>query len=511
MSIVVQHRRDSNTNVEANTPAAGELWMDTTKGEATIGNGTTAAGIRQQKKNIREGLAPAQITANTNDYNPTGLKHAAVLELTTDASHNLTGMVPTTPVDTTDGRQIVLYNNGSFNLVVQDQNATSVAANRFDLGGADITLAPKQSVTLRYNLTATRWQIMAGTYGQSVPDNAISARKLAASALGAFSGMINGTLVESHTGNAATFAVKTLAGNDPSTTDPVYFVFRDATAAAGDFVVRTVTAALNFTISAGSSMGFTNGVAGRVWLTAHDNAGTVLLGAINCFGANGPSIFNLSGFGIASTTAEGGAGAADAAQTFYTASALTSKAYSVLGYASYETGLVTAGNWAASPTRLQLYGPGVPLPGTEIQRARVNLGAVNTGTTIIPHDNTIPQNTEGDQYLSQAITPTSACNLLDVSSRVCLSNTGAGYLAAALFQDSVASALAAIVEWQNTFSAETLLSLDWLQLAGVNVSTTFKVRGGGHAAGTTTFNGNTGNPFYGGVMNSYLAIKELMG
>jgi hypothetical protein len=50
MSIVVQHRRDTTANVEANTPAAGELWMDTTKNELSLGNGALAGGVRYQRK-----------------------------------------------------------------------------------------------------------------------------------------------------------------------------------------------------------------------------------------------------------------------------------------------------------------------------------------------------------------------------------------------------------------------------------------------------------------------------
>lgn len=511
MSIQVQHRRDVNTVIDTVTPAQGEIGFDTTKKELFIGDGTTLAGMRQQKKNTREGLAPAQITANTNDYNPTGLKHAAVLELTTDVSRNLTGLVPTTVVDTTDGRAIVLYNNGSANLVVQDQNASSAAANRFDLGGADITLSPKQSIALRYNLTSTRWQIVGGNFGQAISDGSVSARKLATSALGANSGMINGTIVESHAGNAVTFAIKTLAGNDPSATDPVYFVFRDATAATGDFIVRTVTAALSFTISSGSSMGFSNGVPGRLWLTAIDNAGTVLLGAINCTSSSG--IFPLGGFDIISTTAEGGAGAADSAQVMYAASAVASKAFLILGYASYETGVATAGSWAASPSRLQLYGPGVKLPGDLIQSQISIVSSVATGSTIIPLDDTIPQNTEGDQYLSQAVTPSSAANRLRQTAKANLSQSVAtGSISMALFQDATANALAATAKFGESASGGFVeMSLRNESLAGVNVSTTFKVRIGPSAAATVTLNGATGARFFGGVSNSYLLVEELMG
>ena len=47
-----------------------------------------------------------------------------------------------------------------------------------------------------------------------------------------------------------------------------------------------------------------------------------------------------------------------------------------------------------------------------VQAAHTQSGAVQTGTTTIPYDDTIPQNTEGTEFFTQAITPTSATNKL---------------------------------------------------------------------------------------------------
>ncbi len=71
-------------------------------------------------------------------------------------------------------------------------------------------------------------------------------------------------------------------------------------------------------------------------------------------------------------------------------------------------------------------------------------GAVATGATVLPVDDTIPQNNEGDQYMSLAITPKSATSTL-VIEVVCngsSSAAGGNYISAALFQDSTANALA---------------------------------------------------------------------
>ena len=512
MSVVVQHRRDTTANVEANAPAAGELWMDTTKNELSLGNGGLVGGVRLAKKNTGEVLIAAQLVANTNDYNPAGLKHASNLLISTDAARDITGLVAAGVVDTLDGREITIYNAGAFNAVLKDQNAASAAANRFDLGGTDITLAAKSSVTLRYRTQGAlnRWEVKASTAGAAVADGAVIARKLAASAMGAFVGMINGTIVPSVGASALTVALKTLLGADPSAADPVYAIFRNATPATGDYTVLTITAATSLVISSGSSMGVAaNNTAFKLWLTGFNDAGTFRLGLINCL--SGADIFPLDAWGIASSTAEGGAGAADVAQIFYTGVAVASKAYVPLAYMTWETGLAAAGTWSAGPTRTQLFGYGVPLPGTIIRTASSFSGAVATGTTLIPNDDTVPQSTEGDQYLSQAITPQSAANRLRITSQLELGNSAANeWLTTALFQDAIANALAATVGFQATATAAIQVSLTYEMLAGLTVSTTFKIRGGGNIAGTATFNGTGGGRLYGGSASSFLRVEEIV-
>jgi hypothetical protein len=511
VSIQFQHRRDANSVIETVTPAAGELGFDTTKKEALIGDAATLGGVRLAKKNSREIVAPPQITANQNDYDPVVstvhiVKHARQLNLTTDASRNLTGIVPLGVVDTLDGRELTLYNNGSFNLVVQHQHASSAAANRFDLGGADMTLQPTQSLSLVYDLTATRWKALANTVGTTPADASIIARKLAGSAFAAGVGMVNGTLVESHAGNAVTFALKTLAGTDPSATDPVLFCFRDATAANGGYFFRTVTSALSFTFSSGSSAGMVNATAGRIWIGALDNAGTVELFAVNC--RSGANIYPLGQFPLVTTTAEGGAGAATSAQVPYSTTARTAKAYVVVGYASYETGLATAGTWNASPTRLQLFGPGVPLPGQAVQSASTQFTAQASGTTVLPADDTIPQSTEGDQYMTQAITPTSSANVLEVEALANMVANSSTLVAIALFQDAAAGAVS--VGWILAPTSAFQLLLSHKLLAGTTASTTLKARIGPGAANTLYFNGSASGRFFGGVMGSRLGVKEVM-
>ncbi|EKS26735.1 hypothetical protein [Afipia felis] len=375
MSIQRQLIRGNTATIEALTPLPAQVGFDTDKHELHVGDGVTQGAVRLAKKNIADSAAPAQITADTNDYNPANQKHARTLLLTTDAFHDVTGLVPTTVTDDIDGREITLYNNGANNFRLVDQSPASSAANRFDLGGASLTLAPKTSATLRYNKTALRWFLIAQTVGSSVGSGSVIAMTLAASSQGY--SIINGTISTSVSGGALTVKIKTLAGNDPSALDPVLIKIRNNSLAAGGFTVYTLTAATSFVVSNGSSLGVSGAaVAFRLWLVAFDDGGTFRLGIVNCLlGASELPLLRTDT--LASSTAEGGAGAADNSGVFYTGTAVASKSFEVLGYLDYPAGLAAAGTWSINPTTIQPYRNGIPLPAERL--IDVSNGKIFTG------------------------------------------------------------------------------------------------------------------------------------
>lgn len=340
--------------------------------------------------------------------------------------------------------------------------------------------------------------------------------------MGTYGVIQNLSVVCSVGSSALTIALKDRAGSDPSAASPVSFPFRNVTVATGDFSVLNLTAAHSLVISSGSTMGAVSATPFRLWLVEFNDGGTLRLGAINCLstaagagaGRNVTAIHPLKDDVVGSSTAEGGAGAADSAQVVYTGTAVTSKARRVLGYLEWASGLTTAGTWDAVPTKIQLFGPGVPLPGQPVQFARNDTGAVATGTTTVPSDDTIPQNTEGDQYMTQAITPTGTANVLEVVAQGCYGvSTSGNMLVQGLFQDSTANALAvagvgnAAVTGNMPMTVRTAITL----LAATVSATTFKTRTGPVSAATVTFNGNGGAREFGGVANSFMEVRELMG
>jgi hypothetical protein len=136
----------------------GEQVFDTTNLVRYQGNATAANTdwVRLGEPRFAA-IAPAQITANTDNYDPAGLATAKALRLSTDASRNLTGLVAQT--NAPDG--LLICNVGAQDLVLV-HDATSTAANRFYCpGSVNFTLNANDSVGIWYDATVSRWRVLA--------------------------------------------------------------------------------------------------------------------------------------------------------------------------------------------------------------------------------------------------------------------------------------------------------------------------------------------------------------
>jgi hypothetical protein len=150
--------------------------------------------------------------------------------------------------------------------------------------------------------------------------------------------------------------------------------------------------------------------------------------------------------------------------------------------------------------------------GGVVQVVNVMDGAVATGTTVIPHNDTIPQNTEGTEFMTLAITPTNASNKLIITVKAFLTQgTVPNWLLGALFQDTTASALAVSQAGyvRTTITTGFMIDIKHYMTAGTVSTTTFKFRAGSDAASTVTFNGQGGTRKFGGVLASSMTIEEI--
>jgi len=150
------------------------------------------------------------------------------------------------------------------------------------------------------------------------------------------------------------------------------------------------------------------------------------------------------------------------------------------------------------------------MPGQTVQVVNFQTGEVAIGSTLTPYDDTIPQQTEGDEYMTLAITPKSPTNKLKIEIVACVNHSGTdAKIAMALFKDDAADAIAAIYErHQNSTSPVTDLSFTHYMTANSISELTFKVRIGANIVGGITFNGDTDLRKYGGVIASSIMITE---
>jgi hypothetical protein len=137
-------------------------------------------------------------------------------------------------------------------------------------------------------------------------------------------------------------------------------------------------------------------------------------------------------------------------------------------------------------------------------------GATASGTGTIPDDDTIPQNTEGTEFLTLAITPTNASSTLRIDYLLNIVSSGSGSPIVALFVDATAGALNAARNTDNAANGQRQLHNTHFVSAGSTTLRTYKIRGGGHVAGTTRINGDISARKMGGVLASYIIITEIL-
>ena len=170
------------------------------------------------------------------------------------------------------------------------------------------------------------------------------------------------------------------------------------------------------------------------------------------------------------------------------------------------TGITLPGNTSTALNAVPLQ----QLSGRTAQVQVYRTGAIASGSNAIPFDNTIPQITEGDQYMSLTFTPTNASSTLEISVTAVLSCTNSGQVVmAALFQVGVSDALAVASNTQVGTGISTI-SFKHHMTAGTTSPITFTVRGGGQT-GTCYLNGNnTSGALMGGKYASSITVVEYL-
>lgn len=134
----------------------------------------------------------------------------------------------------------------------------------------------------------------------------------------------------------------------------------------------------------------------------------------------------------------------------------------------------------------------------------------DTGGTVIPYDDTIPQVTEGSQLMSLTFTPLT--DTIEIETEVPVGfAVGDARATVAIFKDGAANAIAAAAGFiANSFLVGTPISCERRVTVTPGVQVVISVRvGPGSATGTLYVNGNSATRKYGGVSAAWLKVREV--
>lgn len=137
-----------------------------------------------------------------------------------------------------------------------------------------------------------------------------------------------------------------------------------------------------------------------------------------------------------------------------------------------------------------------------------------TTSTVIPFDNSIPQNTEGAEFTQAAnsFTPLSASSTLIIEVIAYLGSGGSStQCSIGLFVDSTAGALAAASVFNSSAGGEiNPVLLTYKVASGSTSARTYKLRYGPDSGVTLAINGTGSIAIFGGVLKSGIRITEVL-
>jgi hypothetical protein len=317
----------------------GSTTASTVKGTSLTASGTGGSGFLNL---INQSATPSTPASGYEIFSDSSTRPSWKLSTGRLLNWDLSGLTADRVLALPDASTTLVGTNSSQVLTNKDIDG-GTASNT-----SRITL-PKDTLTNLNSLTRKAGTVVYATdqakpyYDDGSTLTAISSGS--ASATDSSSEITNLGLSASVSSNALTIALKSKSGTDPSGSDTVKIAFRNATAATGTYTQRSVTSALSITVSSGSTLGSTNGNPNWVYVYAIDNAGTVEL-------AVSGQKFTDQG-SLVTTTAEGGAGAADSALVLYSTTARSNVPIRLIG--RVKSTQATAGTWASAVSEISLW------------------------------------------------------------------------------------------------------------------------------------------------------------
>jgi hypothetical protein len=152
------------------------LGGSSTGGGATLGGGNAILKAGQHELEgsehtnkpgallVKREIAPATLTADANDWAPTGLEAADVVRVAGDDAWSVTG------IDAPGvAYALLLENVGAYALTLEHDSASSAAANRIRCpSGIDLSVPANGAVLVAYDVTDGCWRVIGAAGGGAV-------------------------------------------------------------------------------------------------------------------------------------------------------------------------------------------------------------------------------------------------------------------------------------------------------------------------------------------------------
>ena len=327
-------------------------------------------------------------------------------------------------------------------------------------GNNIVTAAGDYAIVLA--LTATNVQVIhyeraSGAALSTVGLN-VGASALAQSAQG-YGAPLNLQLAAAVSGNNLTVTVLGVNGGNPSSTNPVLVDFRSQTLNNGSngIVYGQITSALSFQVTSGNTMGCTTAVLCRLWVTlicqteSSGACSSILLGLSNQ--STAAQIFPLAEDVLQSTGSSGTSGGPSAGVIQALVPGLSGKAIRIAGYV--EVTWTSGTGWATTPSKVQVFGPGVHKPGDVVQTVYESSGA------------------------SLAITPSSTINLVKLSASISCSAPASSSAVGILFKRSSTTLASQFIGGTSSTGLDGIASAAMLDAPATTSSVTYSISGSG--------------------------------
>jgi hypothetical protein len=307
-------------------------------------------------------------------------------------------------------------------------------------------------------------------------------------------------LVAAAASNNLTVTLKTAAGNNPSAADSIFVPFRTAPASDTELPAYSeVIASSSITIASGDTLGTVANVPFRFWIVLFPGG---ILGVVNCItgGASPTQIFDLDESVLQSPSASIG----NSAGTLYSAASVAANSpFRILGYLDYASGLSTAGAYNSAPSKIQLFGPGVHLPGAVIKTLFVQPIATGTTTT---------GTTKTATSLTASISLRSAANLVLVRASGTLGTQNSGSVAACQLGRNSSSTLIGNNQAVGNFDGGgsyfgSGVTMEALDAPGATSSQSYTVYYWANTGGTAYWNTASASPGY--TASSVMFLQEI--